>query len=145
MQNKICSICNIEKDINEYYFSDIRQKHLSWCKKCHKERSKKRQRDIELGIGKPVRRLKKIHPDHDLTNKRKGKLICIEPIGFQKNHRIWRCKCDCGNFCDILGTSLLSNRRISCGCANGRGNKSFNWRGAGEISLRYWNTANATC
>ena len=28
----------------------------------------------------------------------------------------WRCRCDCGNFANVLGSSLVNGRTKSCGC-----------------------------
>lgn len=55
----------------------------------------------------------------DLTGKRFGKLVVQYEIPERKNSRIyWHCKCDCGNECDVMGTSLTrtKNPTQSCGC-----------------------------
>lgn len=56
----------------------------------------------------------------DLTGKRFGKLTVLHrlpdhvtPSG--QKQRMWRCKCDCGNECDIYATQL-KNGKQSCGC-----------------------------
>ena len=54
----------------------------------------------------------------DLTNRTFGRLFVIERQG--SNHRgnaLWRCQCSCGNFNVVSGNSLLSEGRVSCGCA----------------------------
>lgn len=42
----------------------------------------------------------------------------LEVIGlyFQPGHRIVNCKCDCGNFTNILVSNLVSGKVKSCGC-----------------------------
>ena len=46
-----------------------------------------------------------------------GKLLPL--YYFHKNNKVyWRCKCECGNFTDVLAHSLKSNRTMSCGCIN---------------------------
>ena len=52
---------------------------------------------------------------YNLTNKRFGKLVAIEPI--KKNKRIyWKCQCDCGNLVEIRTDRLINGRTKSCGC-----------------------------
>ena len=54
---------------------------------------------------------------HDLTNQRFGKLVAL--TCFQKkpgSDYWWHCKCDCGNFKDVRGYSLVSGDTTSCGC-----------------------------
>lgn len=53
----------------------------------------------------------------DLTNQRFGKLTVLyvakrEP----KKQTLWRCKCDCGNECDVSIENLRSGHTQSCGC-----------------------------
>lgn len=55
---------------------------------------------------------------NDLTGKRFDRLV-VEGIAFKKNNRIyWRCKCDCGNFLNVLSYSLIKKQTRSCGCYN---------------------------
>lgn len=55
--------------------------------------------------------------------------------------RYWFCTCDCGNKIVVLQSSILhkTHPKYSCGCLK-RGNKSKNFAGCGELSLRYWNS-----
>ena len=56
----------------------------------------------------------------DLTGKRFGNLVVSHIVG--KTHRqsvIWRCKCDCGNVCDVVSHYLLCGDTKSCGCLVG--------------------------
>lgn len=53
----------------------------------------------------------------DLIGQRFGKLTVLFEQPERKNNRIiWHCRCDCGNECDTSSKSLLSGRKISCGC-----------------------------
>lgn len=54
----------------------------------------------------------------DLTGKKFGKLVVL----FQTEKKakdgcvIWRCECECGQFCDSISTTLINERKMSCGC-----------------------------
>ena len=57
----------------------------------------------------------------DLTGKKFGMLTVLEfdykrkqPNG--KYAYYWKCKCDCGNVCSVIGGALTSNHTQSCGC-----------------------------
>ena len=53
----------------------------------------------------------------DISNQRFGKLIAIEPT--KKRYRsfvIWKCKCDCGNECEVSLGHLQAGNVKSCGC-----------------------------
>lgn len=63
----------------------------------------------------------------DLTGKKFGKLTVLEEDGFVvdsngKRRRKWKCLCDCGNVCSIMGVYLSSGETKSCGCINSLGN-----------------------
>lgn len=53
----------------------------------------------------------------DLTNKRFGRLVAIEPTD-KRLHRcvIWKCKCDCGKEHYVVTFNLTMGRIRSCGC-----------------------------
>ena len=68
----------------------------------------------------------------DLTGKKFGKLTVlyraedyIQPSGQHK--RMWHCKCECGNECNIRASDLKSGNTKSCGCFQkfSRGKSSF--------------------
>ena len=60
----------------------------------------------------------------DLTGQRFNKLVVIEDSGKRCcGNVIWKCKCDCGNECEVSGNKLLSGQ-ISCGCALKEFNKT---------------------
>lgn len=54
----------------------------------------------------------------DITGLKFGRLLVLEKVGFTEKPRwvIWRCKCDCGNICDVTSNLLLDNKKRSCGC-----------------------------
>jgi len=56
----------------------------------------------------------------DLTGRRFGKLICLEPTDRRGpgGGVVWRCRCDCGNECLAVSTQLLHGYKKSCGCLN---------------------------
>lgn len=53
----------------------------------------------------------------DLTGQRFGKLTVLEKSGTNKyGSAVWKCKCDCGNYTEVI-TALLRNGSVSsCGC-----------------------------
>lgn len=61
------------------------------------------------------------HRDYkDIKNKRFGKLVAVY-VTDQKSHtksrcKIWHCKCDCGNECDVHYDDLKNGKVKSCGC-----------------------------
>lgn len=53
----------------------------------------------------------------DLTGRRFGRLVAIEPTGERVNAKVvWRCKCDCGRETDVLTELLVHGKTRSCGC-----------------------------
>lgn len=61
----------------------------------------------------------KVKPrQRNLTDRRFGKLVCIEPTEARdcQGFVVWYCKCDCGNQCLASSKQLLSGYKKSCGC-----------------------------
>ena len=57
------------------------------------------------------------HRAHDLTGKRFGRLVAIEPTNERVNSNvIWLCKRDCGNESKVAQYKLESGETKSCGC-----------------------------
>jgi len=52
----------------------------------------------------------------DLTGMRFGKLTVIEREESLYKGAMWKCICECGNFCVTRGSSLTSGITRSCGC-----------------------------
>lgn len=54
----------------------------------------------------------------DLTGKRFGRLVCLEPTEQRERGGglIWRCRCDCGKECLVPTHQLVTGNKKSCGC-----------------------------
>ena len=63
-------------------------------------------------IGKSLRK--------DLTGIRFGMLTAIQYAGYSNTsgNAVWKCKCDCGNICNVDSNNLVSKHTLSCGCIN---------------------------
>lgn len=62
-----------------------------------------------------------MHKFVDVSGKRFGRLVAMFPVdtsvtGETYDTRTWRCKCDCGNICDVKYCSLYTGNTASCGC-----------------------------
>lgn len=55
-------------------------------------------------------------PFKDITGERFGRLTVIEIAEKSKWGIRWRCFCDCGNYCEVLGSNLRNGHVQSCGC-----------------------------
>ena len=53
---------------------------------------------------------------HDLTGQRFGKLIALSYFKQPNGEYWWHCRCDCGNYYDVRGYSLVRGDTTSCGC-----------------------------
>lgn len=53
----------------------------------------------------------------NICGKKFGRLTAICIIGRDKRgHTIWKCRCDCGTQCDVVGARLTVGNTSSCGC-----------------------------
>jgi len=53
----------------------------------------------------------------DLTGKRFGKLVAIEPTEERRGGSVvWKCQCNCGKTSFVSSRNLISGRTKSCGC-----------------------------
>lgn len=74
----------------------------------------------------------------NLLGKKYGKLLVIEQLEERKNNKVvWKCKCDCGNTTNVVGTQLTNGNTKSCGCISNPhgmfGTRIYNvWRGMKE-------------
>lgn len=59
----------------------------------------------------------------DLTGQRFGRLTVVKKVPSKTSNARWLCKCDCGNYTEVLGTTLRRGESKSCGCL-----KSDYWR-----------------
>ncbi|MEK6881258.1 MAG: hypothetical protein AABY22_16675, partial [Nanoarchaeota archaeon] len=56
----------------------------------------------------------------DITGQKFGRLTVLEQTGFDKNqHAKWKCLCECGQYKEILSSSLIQKCTKSCGCLIG--------------------------
>lgn len=54
---------------------------------------------------------------NNLIGKRFGKLVVIEELErSNRGQARYKCKCDCGNEIEVLGSNLLYDQTYSCGC-----------------------------
>ncbi len=66
----------------------------------------------------------------DLTGLRFGRLTVIDKVGITNqgargSRSVWRCKCDCGNYKDVIRNSLVCGNTKSCGCLEEETKKSM--------------------
>lgn len=53
----------------------------------------------------------------DLTNKKFNMLTALHPTDKRSGSAvIWKCKCDCGNYCYVAESNLQNGHTKSCGC-----------------------------
>lgn len=56
-------------------------------------------------------------PYRDLTGQRFGKLVALYIVdSTDDRHKLWHCKCDCGNECNVSSKELCNGHTKSCGC-----------------------------
>lgn len=61
-----------------------------------------------------------------LVGQRFGKLLVLEEVGFVthqsgKRSRLYKCLCDCGNYCEVQHQYLTFGDTKSCGCMRSKG------------------------
>ncbi|MEG2380096.1 MAG: hypothetical protein RSB38_00165 [Oscillospiraceae bacterium] len=63
---------------------------------------------------------KKDNENVDITNKRFGMLVALEPQDDKlNNNTLWLCRCDCGNFITCEAFKIRYGYKITCGCTVG--------------------------
>lgn len=83
------------------------------CGAIHEADAGSLKRGLTKSCGDSVHRINMI----DLTGQRFGRLVAIEPTEKRKGSSVvWRCRCDCGNSCDVSSYLLRSGNTRSCGC-----------------------------
>lgn len=60
----------------------------------------------------------------DITGQRFGKLTALSRIPNTKGRTKWLCKCECGNFKEVILSHLLNGHTKSCGCLYKGGNNT---------------------
>lgn len=75
----------------------------------------------------------------DLSGKRFGKLIAIEVVRSERNRKVWKCKCDCGQYIDVASTTLKTGKK-TCGCSPNSNVQldNPNWRGYKDMPATVW-------
>lgn len=62
-------------------------------------------------------------PPKDITGQRFGRLMVLHRSGSDNQGRAkWRCRCDCGNEIDAIGSCLRRGETSSCWCLRREGN-----------------------
>lgn len=75
----------------------------------------------------------------NIINQKFGKLTVVEKHSTTRNGHIrYVCKCDCGNYVNILKMHLRNNITKSCGCDKAIGKTHKQWKGFEDISGSYW-------
>ena len=80
----------------------------------------------------------KVRPgQNDLTGRRFGRLVCLEPTDErgQGGTVIWRCRCDCGKECLAAAAQLTKGYKRSCGCLSHPPIKDFIGRRFGMLTV----------
>ena len=83
----------------------------------------------------------------DITGKKFNRLTAIKKIEnpFSKKAR-WLCKCDCGNFTEVLGDNLRNGNVKSCGCLISDNNrKRATHRKSNSRLYNIWRNMKARC
>jgi hypothetical protein len=63
----------------------------------------------------------------ELLGQRFGRLLVIKKINRRKNGCVvWGCQCDCGNYVEVIGTSLKNGNTRSCGCLSKENLSKYN-------------------
>lgn len=73
----------------------------------------------------------------DLTGRRFGRLVCLEPTEqrAKSGGTIWRCQCDCGRICLAVSTQLTHGYKKSCGCWGHPPLKDFVGKRFGQLTV----------
>ncbi len=71
----------------------------------------------------------------DLTGRRFGRLVCIEPTDRRgpNGATVWKCRCDCGKECLAASTQLSRGYKKSCGCLGRRPAEDHTGRRFGHL------------
>lgn len=128
MRNKF----NITKEFleEEYVNKGRTLKEIATELQCSIPLISKKLKNFGLNIDKKEKYLKQTF----------GDLYVEEFIGHDMHaHAIFRCKCKCGKYAEVLGYSLLSGNTKSCGCVSRkRGKHHPLYMGYEELHGRIW-------
>ncbi|MBP1971581.1 hypothetical protein J2Z83_003732 [Virgibacillus natechei] len=62
----------------------------------------------------------------DLAGEKFNRLTVVSFVGEEGTHRLWRCKCECGNERTIREYAFKNGRTKSCGCYNRQRSSEYN-------------------
>lgn len=83
------------------------------------------------------------------AGERFGRLVTVSDAGRAKDgHRIWLCRCDCGQSARRQTNTLRGAGLKSCGCVNGEAQRIHGHRGSargGTATYRSWQSALRRC
>jgi hypothetical protein len=60
--------------------------------------------------------MSRAHNFNDLSGRRFGRLIALDPVKIGPKKIKWRCRCDCGGTALVIGPKLKTGNTSSCGC-----------------------------
>ena len=81
-------------------------------------------------------------PKNNIVGQKFNDLLVIEWLGFidvsqNKRRSLWKCLCDCGNFTNVIQSSLTTGNTKSCGCRIANPIYSYKGQFYSAISLVY--------
>ena len=103
-----------EKEIKEFYNNS-----QTLTEFCQKLRYKKGDGHVSAKLKEKYAWYKGFTKYINLSGQRFGRLIALSPTEFRQETTggvYWRCKCDCGNYVNVLSSHLRSGATQSCGC-----------------------------
>lgn len=73
----------------------------------------------------------------DLTGRRFGRLVCLEPMRgrTETGGLIWRCRCACGQECAAPARQLVTGNKKSCGCLGHPPQKEYTGSRFGQLTV----------
>ena len=79
---------------------------------------------------------------YNLIGEKFGLLTVKSYFGLNKNkNKVWVCKCDCGNICNVTTTYLNNGKTTSCKCNQyKKGKNVYNYCGYEDITGTKWNS-----
>lgn len=96
-------------------------------------------RTLQRGAVRDCGCITKVKPgQRDLSGKRFGKLVALEPTGERssKGATIWKCRCDCGNITFSPLTQLTQGYKKSCGCMSHPPIKDYTGKRFGRLVVK---------
>lgn len=96
---------------------DTLRPHTHWLCHCECENlTTVSTRNLRSGMTKSCGCLRQKPQGTDLSGRRFNRLLVINRSKTVNRRSYWRCKCDCGNCCTVMGKLLRNDMTKSCGC-----------------------------